>query len=204
YEARKRLGQQLAKESPAPADIVIPVPDSGVAASLGFAHEAGLPFEMGLIRSHYAGRTFIEPQHSIRNFGVRLKLHPLKEVLSGKRVAVVDDSIVRGTTSRKIVRMLRDAGAAEVHFRVSSPPTRWPCFYGIDTPSGSELIANRHDPDEIARYIGADTLGYISMDGLHRAVGGSGYCDSCFSGDYPVPFESREKKGRHTLSLIDD
>lgn len=189
YEARKRLGARLAQEAPADVDMVIPVPDSGVPAALGFASATSTPFELGLIRSHYVGRTFIEPQQSIRHFGVRLKLHPLRSLLQGKRVAVIDDSIVRGTTSRKIVRMLKDAGAAEVHMRVSSPPTRWPCFYGIDTPSRKELIASDHSIDEIGRYIGADSIGYLSIAGLHEAVALSGTCDACFSGNYPVAIE---------------
>jgi len=202
YEARKRLGHALAEEAPVEADLVVPVPDSGSAAALGYAEATGLPYEMGLIRSHYVGRTFIEPQQSIRNFGVRLKLHPVRQVLSGKRVAVIDDSIVRGTTSRKIVRMIRDAGAREVHVRISSPPTRWPCYYGIDTPSRSELIASSHTADEIARYVAADSLAYLSIEGLHRAVSGAGYCNACFSGNYPVPFEQHDRDGRRQLSLV--
>jgi amidophosphoribosyltransferase len=201
YEARKRLGRALARECPADADVVIPVPDSGVSAGLGYAHEAKLPFELGLIRSHYVGRTFIEPQSSIRHFGVRLKLNPVREVLEGKRVVIVDDSLVRGTTSRKIVKMVRDAGATEVHLRISAPPTRWPCFYGIDTPSRAELIASNHSVDEIARYITCDSLGYLSVEGLHAAVGGSGYCDACFSGDYPVAF-TKPGHQRRQLALI--
>lgn len=202
YEARKRMGRRLAEEQPVEADMVIPVPDSGVAAALGFAEAAGLPYEMGLIRSHYVGRTFIEPQQSIRHFGVRLKLHPVREVLAGKRVAVVDDSIVRGTTSRKIVRMVRDAGASEVHVRISSPPTAWPCFYGIDTPTRGELIASRNTPEDIARYVLADSLGYISVGGLHEAVGGEGYCDACFSGDYPVEVKLDDETPRRSLPLV--
>ncbi len=202
YSARKRLGKVLAEESPVEADIVIPVPDSGNAAALGFAEALKLPFELGLIRSHYVGRTFIEPQQSIRHFGVRLKLTPVKEVLAGKRVAVIDDSIVRGTTSRKIVRMIRDAGASEVHLRISSPPTRWPCFYGIDTPSRSELIAATHSAAEIAKYVTADSLGYLTVEGMRRAIGGSGYCDACFSGQYPIAFETKETGGRKHLSVI--
>jgi amidophosphoribosyltransferase len=200
YEARKRLGRVLAEEQGVPADVVMPVPDSGVAAALGYAERAGIPFELGLIRSHYVGRTFIEPTQSIRHFGVRLKLHPVTSMLAGKRVAVVDDSIVRGTTSRKIVRMIREAGAREVHMRISSPPTRWPCFYGIDTPSRSELIAASHTPEEIAKYITSDTVGYLSVEGLHRAVRGegtpaaSGYCDACFTGDYPVSFNGQDER----------
>jgi amidophosphoribosyltransferase len=192
YEARKRLGTILAEEQPANADVVIAVPDSGVASAMGYATKLGLPFEIGLIRSHYVGRTFIEPAQSIRHFGVKLKLSPVRRVLEGKRVAVIDDSIVRGTTSRKIVKMLRDAGAKEVHLRISSPPTRWPCFYGIDTPSRAELIAASHSPSEISKYVTSDSLGFLSIDGLHRAITGSskpsGHCDACFSGNYPVAF----------------
>lgn len=189
YQTRKRLGALLAAESPAEADVVVPVPDSGVPAAIGFAEVSKLPFEMGLIRSHYVGRTFIEPSQSIRHFGVRLKLNPVRAVLEGRRVVVVDDSIVRGTTSRKIVKMLRDAGAREVHLRISSPPTRWPCFYGIDTPDRGELIAATHSPEEIARYVTSDTLAYLSLDGLRTAVGspnGNGFCEACFTGEYPV------------------
>ncbi len=204
YGARKRLGAQLAKEVPVGADVVVPVPDSGVAAALGFANATGVPFELGLIRSHYVGRTFIEPQQSIRHFGVRLKLHPVRNVLEGRRVAVIDDSIVRGTTSRKIVKMIREAGASEVHLRISSPPTRWPCFYGIDTPSRGELIASSHAPEEIARYVEADSLGYLSVAGLHEAVGGAGYCDACFSGAYPVPMARREAEKSRRLSVVND
>lgn len=203
YETRKELGRTLAEESPAEVDVVIPVPDSGVPAALGFAHALHLPFELGLIRSHYVGRTFIEPQQSIRHFGVRLKLHPVKRVLEGKRVAVIDDSIVRGTTSRKIVRMLREAGASEVHLRISSPPTRWPCFYGIDTPKREELIASGHTPEDIADYVTADSLGYLSLAGLHRAVGGAtGFCDACFSGAYPIPIRDRPSTARRQLALV--
>ena len=204
YEARKRLGRVLAEECPADVDVVIPVPDSGVASALGYANGLGLPFELGLIRSHYVGRTFIEPSQSIRHFGVKLKLSPVRHVLEGKRVAVIDDSIVRGTTSRKIVRMLRDAGAKEVHLRISSPPTRWPCYYGIDTPSRSELIAASHSPAEIAKYVTSDSVGYLSIEGLHRAVRGAsqvkGFCDACFSGQYPVAL-SHETVGNGKRSL---
>lgn len=202
YEARKRMGRVLAEEQPADVDLVIPVPDSGVASAMGFARALGAPFELGLIRSHYVGRTFIEPAQSIRHFGVRLKLSPVRGLLEGKRVAVVDDSIVRGTTSRKIVKMLRDSGAREVHLRISSPPTRWPCFYGIDTPSRGELIASSHSVDEIARYITADSLGYLSVEGLHRAIGGEGYCDACFTGSYPVPVADEEVRVRRQLPLV--
>lgn len=201
YEARKRMGRVLAADCPADADVVIPVPDSGVAAALGFSEALGIPFELGLIRSHYVGRTFIEPQQSIRHFGVRLKLHPVLPLLRGKRVAVIDDSIVRGTTSRKIVKMIRDAGAKEVHLRISSPPTAWPCFYGIDTPTRSELIASKHTPDEVARFVTADSLGYLSIEGLHQAVTGEGYCDACFSGRYPIAVPL-EREARRQLPLV--
>ena len=188
YEVRKELGRQLARESMIDADIAIPVPDSGVPAALGFAEEAGLPFEMGLIRNHYVGRTFIEPTDSIRHFGVKVKLNAQRQVLQGKRVIVVDDSIVRGTTSRKIVRMLRTAGATAVHFRVSAPPTISPCFYGVDTPTHAELVANNLSRDEICKYILADSLAYLSENGLYAFLGGKqpGYCDACFTADYPV------------------
>jgi amidophosphoribosyltransferase len=189
YTTRKRLGAVLSRVAPVEADVVIPVPDSGVPAAIGYAGAAGIPFEMGLIRSHYVGRTFIEPSQSIRHFGVRLKLNPVRAVIQGRRVVVVDDSIVRGTTSRKIVKMLRDAGAREVHLRISSPPTRWPCFYGIDTPTRRELIAASHSTEEIARYITSDSLAYLTVDGLREAVGypqGEDFCEACFTGDYPV------------------
>ena len=189
YEVRKELGRQLSRESGVPADIVIPVPDSGVPAAIGYAEEAKLPFEMGLIRNHYVGRTFIEPQSSIRHFGVKVKLNALREVLAGKRVVVVDDSIVRGTTSRKLVQMIRQAGAREVHMRISSPPTTHPCFYGIDTPTRAELIASAHTVDEIRDYLGADSLAYLSERGMYTFTksGSEGFCDACFTGRYPVP-----------------
>jgi amidophosphoribosyltransferase len=189
YEVRKDLGRQLARESGVSADIVIPVPDSGLPAAIGYAEEAGLPFEMGLIRNHYVGRTFIEPQSSIRHFGVKVKLNALREVLGGKRVVVVDDSIVRGTTSRKLVHMLRQAGAREVHMRISSPPTTHPCFYGIDTPTREELIASDHSVEEIREYLGADSLAYLSEQGMYAFTGskGNGFCDACFTGRYPIP-----------------
>ncbi len=193
YPVRKEFGRQLARQFPVDADLVMAVPDSGMPAAMGYAEEAGLPFELGLIRNHYVGRTFIEPQQSIRHFGVKLKLNPVREIIEGKRVVVVDDSIVRGTTSRKIVKMIRNAGAKEVHVRISSPPTSFPCFYGIDTPSRKELISASHTIDEIARYITADSLSYLTLDGLHAALentGGkvSGFCEACFSGNYPVKF----------------
>ncbi|MBN1958186.1 MAG: amidophosphoribosyltransferase [Desulfuromonadales bacterium] len=193
YPVRKEFGRQLARQYPVDADLVMAVPDSGMPAAMGFAEEAGLPFELGLIRNHYVGRTFIEPQQSIRHFGVKLKLNPVREVIAGKRVVVVDDSIVRGTTSRKIVKMIRNAGASEVHVRISSPPTSFPCFYGIDTPSRKELISASHSIEEIARYITADSLCYLDLDGLHAALKQFGdhkidFCDACFSGNYPVKF----------------
>src|SRR5580765_9008565 len=188
YEVRKDLGRQLAREAPADADIVIPVPDSGVPAAIGYAEEAGLPYEMGLIRNHYVGRTFIEPSSSIRHFGVKVKLNAMREVLAGKRVVVVDDSIVRGTTSRKLVQMIRQAGAQEVHMRISSPPTTHPCFYGIDTPTREELIASAHSVEEIRSYLGADTLAYLTVAGMYAFTGRhASFCDACFTGRYPVP-----------------
>ena len=198
YQARSAFGRQLAVEHPVPADIVIPVPDSGVPAAIGYAEQSGIPFVMGLVRSHYVGRTFIEPSQSIRHFGVKLKLNALKDVLQGKRVVVVDDSIVRGTTSRKIVKMIRAAGAAEVHLRISSPPTSWPCYYGIDTPTRQELIASTHDELQIATYVTADTLGYLSRDGLYAALGEerSTFCDACFSGEYLIDFPKRSEVTR--------
>jgi amidophosphoribosyltransferase len=186
---RKELGRLLAEEAPVEADVVVPVPDSGIYAALGYAQGAGIPYDYGIVRNHYVGRTFIEPQKSIRHFGVKIKLNPVREVLEGRRVVLVDDSIVRGTTSRKIVSMLRAAGAREVHMRISSPPTTWPCYYGIDTPTRRELIASSHTVEEIRRYIQADSLAYLSHQGLLRAVGkGEGYCAACFTGVYPVPF----------------
>jgi amidophosphoribosyltransferase len=190
YRARERMGMRLAQESPVEADVVIPVPDSGVPAAVGYSKESGIPFEMGLIRSHYVGRTFIEPQDSIRHFGVRLKLSPVRSVVDGKRVVVVDDSLVRGTTSRKIVKMLRGAGARSVHLRISAPPTTHPCYYGIDTPTRSELVAASHTIDEINTYVTSDSLSYLSHEGLMAAVAsgkGEGYCSACFTGKYPVP-----------------
>jgi amidophosphoribosyltransferase len=211
YEARKNLGRALAKEHPIEADVVIPVPDSGVPATIGYAEASGIPFELGLVRSHYVGRTFIEPQQSIRHFGVRLKLNPVSSTLKDKRVVVVDDSIIRGTTSRKIVKMLRDAGAREVHMRISSPPTQWPCYYGIDTPTRGELIASSHTVDEINQYITSDSLAYLSLEAMKQAVvaartvasgrstgrslpvagqplGTDSFCHACWSGEYPIAF----------------
>jgi amidophosphoribosyltransferase len=192
---RKRLGQELAREQPADADLVVPVPDSGVSAALGFAEQSGLPFEFGLVRNHYVGRTFIEPRQSIRHFGVKLKLNTVRNLIAGKRIVLVDDSIVRGTTSRKIVSMVRSAGAKEIHVRISCPPTTGPCHYGIDTPRRSELIASSHSVEEICKYIQADSLGYLSRDGMYKAVGDlkADFCDACYTGNYPVPIPRESK-----------
>jgi amidophosphoribosyltransferase len=204
YEVRKQLGRQLAKEQPAEADIVIPVPDSGVPAALGFSEEAQTPFEMGLIRNHYVGRTFIEPRDAIRHFGVKVKLNAQRDVLAGKRVVVVDDSIVRGTTSRKIVNMVRNAGAREVHMRISSPPTVGSCFYGVDTPTTEELIAHSNSTDAIRKFIEADSLGYLSERGMYSFLHGSdtnGFCAACFTGRYPVPMSDLGRS--HQLVLFE-
>jgi amidophosphoribosyltransferase len=189
-EVRTDLGRQLARESGVDADVVVPIPDSGVCAAVGYAEEAGIPMRMGLIRNHYVGRTFIEPQQSIRHFGVKVKLNPVRSILDGQRVVLVDDSIVRGTTSRKIVKMIKAAGAREVHMRISCPPTVSPCFYGVDTPRRSELIAATHTIEEIQRYLGADSLAYLSLEGLLTSVSPSqrSYCTSCYTGQYPVAF----------------
>ncbi|MBY0370993.1 amidophosphoribosyltransferase [bacterium] len=191
HEMRKQLGRVLAEEQPAlGASVVVPVPDSGVPAAIGFSQASGIPFDVGIIRSHYVGRTFIEPQQSIRDFGVKLKLSPVRSVVEGKDVVIVDDSLVRGTTSRKLIQHLRDAGARKVHVRISAPPSTHSCFYGIDTPTRSELLASHMSVEEISRSIGADSLGYISREGLLKAASraaGEGFCDACFSGDYPTP-----------------
>ena len=194
-EVRTEFGRRLARESGVEADVVVPIPDSGVCAAVGYAEASGLPMRMGLIRNHYVGRTFIQPQQSIRHFGVRVKLNPVKSILEGKRVVLVDDSIVRGTTSRKIVRMVRSAGAKEVHMRISCPPTVSPCFYGVDTPRRSELIAATHTLEEIRKYIDADSVAYLSLDGLTGAVpnGRTNYCTSCYTGVYPVAFPRDEE-----------
>lgn len=209
YEVRKRIGAELARESRVAADVVVPVPDSGVPAAMGFAQESGIPFELGIVRNHYVGRTFIEPTENIRHLGVKLKHSANRGVLAGKRVVLVDDSIVRGTTSRKIVEMVRAAGAASVHMRISSPPTTHSCFYGIDTPERGKLLAALHDVDAMARLIGADTLAFVSMDGLYRALGKPGrdaeqphYCDACFSGDYPIPLSDAANTSDRQLSLL--
>jgi amidophosphoribosyltransferase len=194
YPIRKALGRQLAREAYVEADVVVPVPDSGVPAALGYAEEAGIPFEMGLIRNHYVGRTFIEPQQAIRHFGAKVKLNPIKQFLRGKRVVVVDDSIVRGTTGQKIVTMLKNAGAKEVHVRISSPPSISPCFYGIDTPSKKELIAAQHSIEDIRAFLGADSLAYLSLKGLLQTVAPDShrFCTACFTGDYPERPPSEE------------
>jgi amidophosphoribosyltransferase len=192
---RLSLGRQLAREAPADADIVVPVPDSGIGAALGYAQESGLSYEWGLIRNHYVGRTFIEPKQSIRSFGVRIKLNPVREILAGKRVVLIDDSIVRGTTSRKIVQMVREAGAREIHMRISSPPTTGPCYYGIDTPLKSELIASAHTIPEIRDWIEKKKKKNLSNEGLLSAVGdpqGTQHCTACFSGNYPVAVAQAE------------
>jgi amidophosphoribosyltransferase len=185
-EVRKRFGAQLAREHPVAADVVVPVPDSGVFAALGYAQESGIPFEFGLVRNHYVGRTFIEPKQTIRNFGVKVKLNPVRDIIAGKRVILIDDSIVRGTTSKKIVRMLKQFGATEVHMRVSSPPTTGPCYYGIDTPQRRELIASANSVEQIREFIEADSLGYLSEEGMLAAAGNHGYCTACFTGKYPI------------------
>ncbi len=194
YGVRKAFGRELARENPIDADLVIPIPDSGISAAIGYSQAAGIPFEMGLIRNHYVGRTFIEPKDSIRHFGVKLKLNADHETVRGKKVVMIDDSIVRATTGRKIVKMLRQQGAKEIHFRVTSPPYRFPCFYGIDTPNRRELIASSHEVKEINTYMTTDTLSYLSIDGLKRAIGNGSdsfsynFCDACFSGHYPLRF----------------
>jgi amidophosphoribosyltransferase len=209
YDARKNIGAELARESHVDADIVVPVPDSGVPAAMGYALESGLPFELGIIRNHYVGRTFIEPTDHIRNLGVKLKHSANKATLEGKRVVLVDDSIVRGTTSKKIVEMVRAAGATEVHMRISSPPTTHSCFYGIDTPERGKLLAARHSVDEMAKLIGADSLAFISIDGLYRALGrrvrdssNPYYCDACFTGDYPIALPDIDARAGRQLSLL--
>ena len=199
YEARQRIGAELAREAPAPADVVVPVPDSGVPAAIGYATRSGLPFELGIIRNHYVGRTFIEPTDQIRHLGVKLKHNANRRLIEGRRVVLVDDSIVRGTTSTKIVEMVRSAGAAAVHMRIASPPTAHSCFYGVDTPAREKLLAARRDVDAMAHSIGVDSLAFLSIDGLYRAMGEPGraparprYCDACFSGDYPIPLSDQQ------------
>ena len=212
YDVRKAIGAELARETHVEADLVVPVPDSGVPAAIGYARQAKVPFELGIIRNHYVGRTFIEPSDQIRHLGVRLKHNANAAGLKDKRVVLVDDSIVRGTTSVKIVEMVRSAGAKEVHMRISSPPTAHPCFYGIDTPQQSELLAAQYDLEAMAKHIGVDSLAFLSIDGLYRALGEAGrkieapqFCDACFSGDYPIPLVDHEKDpAQHQLSLLDE
>jgi amidophosphoribosyltransferase len=209
YETRKRIGAELARESGVEADVVVPVPDSGVPAAMGYAVESGIPFELGIIRNHYVGRTFIEPTDQIRHLGVKLKHSANRPMLEGKRVILVDDSIVRGTTSKKIVEMVRAAGASEVHMRISSPPTTHSCYYGIDTPERGKLLAATHDLEQMAKIIGVDSLAYISLDGLYRALGKPGrdtakpaYCDACFTGDYAIPLSDAQANSDRQLSLL--
>ncbi len=208
YEIRKRIGRELAMESGVDADMVIPVPDSGTPAAIGYSQASGVPFELGIIRNHYVGRTFIEPTDSIRHLGVRLKHNANRAEIKGKKVVLVDDSIVRGTTSIKIVEMVRAAGASEVHMRIASPPTTNPCFYGVDTPEREKLLAARMEHTEMAKLIGVDSLAYLTIDGLYRAVGEHGrnevpqYCDACFSGDYPTGLEDQEGGRQSQLSLL--
>ncbi len=209
YESRKRIGEQLARESPVAADLVVPVPDSGVPAAMGFAGESGIAFELGIIRNHYIGRTFIEPTDQIRHLGVRLKHSANRAIIAGKRVVLVDDSIVRGTTSQKIVEMMRSAGAREVHMRVAGPPTTHSCFYGIDTPERGKLLAARNDVAAMAKLIGVDSLAFISIDGLYRALGRNGrdarqpgFCDACFTGDYPISLTDHVQPRETQLNLL--
>jgi len=194
-QARLNMGARLAREAPANADIVVPIPDSGLFAALGYSRESGLPLEFGLIRNHYVGRTFIEPKNAIRHFGVKVKLNPVRELIEGKRVVLLDDSIVRGTTSPKIVKMVRDAGAREVHLRISCPPTRWPCHYGIDMPTREELIASTHSVEEIAGLVGADSLAYLSLEGMLESVSGppESYCTACWTGDYRIDVSAQDR-----------
>ena len=194
YSARKAMGRAMAQESPADVDLIVPVPDSGVVSAMGFAEESGIPFEMGLIRNHYVGRTFIEPQSQIRHFGVKLKLNPVKSIIAGKRIAIIDDSIVRGTTSRKIVKMLTDAGAKEVHLRISSPPILYSCFYGIDTPDEKELIAHKYSLEETRQYLAADSLAYLSLEKMMQVLETekNKFCSACFDGNYPVSITDKK------------
>ncbi len=203
YETRRQIGVELAREAPVEADLVCPVPDSGTPAAIGYAAESGIPFGLGITRNQYMGRTFIEPTEQIRNMGVRLKLNVNRALIKGKRVILVDDSVVRGTTSRKIKDMILDAGAAEVHFRIASPPTAWPCFYGVDTPERGKLLAANMSEDEMRDWIGVNSLKFVSLDGLYRAAGEAAgrdpanprYCDACFSGDYPVAPSDKIEEG---------
>jgi amidophosphoribosyltransferase len=210
YNVRKRIGAQLAAESPVEADYIVPVPDSGVPAAIGYAQQSGIPFELGIIRSHYVGRTFIQPGDQVRHLGVKLKHNANSALIRGKRIILVDDSIVRGTTSLKIVQMMREAGASEVHMRIASPPTRHSCFYGVDTPERTKLLASQMNVAEMNRFIQADSLAFISIDGLYRAIGAEGrdeaspqHCDACFTGDYPTSLTDQadlEKKDQLILA----
>ena len=209
YEVRKNIGAELAREAPIEADYIVPVPDSGVPAALGYSQESNIPFELGIIRSHYVGRTFIQPSQDVRHLGVKLKHNANRALIEGKRIVLVDDSIVRGTTSVKIVQMMRDAGAKEVHMRIASPPTKFSCFYGVDTPERSKLIASQMNVEEMARYINADSLAFISIDGLYRALGdrrdssAPQRCDACFTGNYPTTLTDCDKDGKlKPLSLV--
>ncbi len=210
YAARKQIGMELAKEAPIDADLVVPVPDSGVPTAIGYAQQSGIPYEMGIIRNHYVGRTFIQPTDRIRHIGVKLKHNSNRKLIEGKRLVLLDDSIVRGTTSVKIVEMLRAAGAKEVHMRISSPPTKCPCFYGIDTPEADKLLAHKHTVEEMRKFIGVDSLAFISIDGLYRALGEKGrnnaqpqFCDACFTGDYAIPLtDFNDKDNQGELSLL--
>jgi amidophosphoribosyltransferase len=211
YDIRKRMGAELAREAPAKADVIVPVPDSGVPAAIGFSHESGIPYELGIIRNHYVGRTFIEPTQQIRQLGVRLKHNANRTVVAGKRIVLVDDSIVRGTTSTKIVKMMRDAGAKEVHFRISSPPITHPDYYGIDTPERDKLLAATHDLEGMRKFIGADSLAFLSVEGIYRAMGYEArdpvrpqFTDHCFTGDYPTALtdQTGEQTSPRQLSLL--
>ncbi len=211
YESRRRIGVELAKEAPVEADLVCAVPDSGTPAAIGFSQQSGIPFAMGIIRNQYVGRTFIEPTEQIRNMGVRLKLNVNRALVQGKRVVLVDNSVVRGTTSMKIKQMILDAGALEVHFRIASPPTSWPCFYGVDTPDKEKLLASHMSEDEMREHIGVDSLRFVSLDGLYRAVGEAEgrdperpqYCDACFSGEYPIQPSDMIESGRISLKAAE-
>ncbi len=207
YEVRKRIGAELAREQPVGADMVVPVPDSGTPAAIGYAQAAGIPFELGIIRSHYVGRTFIQPGEAVRHLGVKLKHNANRALIAGKRLVLIDDSVVRGTTSVKIVQMLREAGAAEVHLRVASPPTTHSCFYGVDTPVRAKLLAAQMDLGHMRAHIGAESLAFLSIDGLYRALGEAGrsevapsHCDACFTGDYPTRLVDQE--AREPLTLL--
>ena len=209
YSIRKAIGAELARETPVEADYIIPVPDSGVPAAIGYAQESGIPFELGIIRSHYVGRTFIQPADNIRHLGVKLKHNANRALLQGKRIVLIDDSIVRGTTSVKIVQMMRDAGASEVHMRIASPPTRHSCFYGVDTPERAKLLAARMSVDEMAKFINADSLAFVSVDGMYRALGEPGriagrpsHCDACFTGDYPTSLTDHEEVDQLALAKV--